>query len=147
MRIGSISTTFALILALSHSASVEAACKLKTIFSCTTTKGKTVEVCDAGEKIQYTFGNKGAANELVLAIPRAVASTYQWDGIGRSMIYSVQIPRGNTIYEVFRLADKVSQEVTSGINVVVDGKPAATLTCKPETVIDNIEGVALRPAT
>jgi hypothetical protein len=147
MRTGSVSSVFLLVLALSHSASVGAMCKSKTIFSCTTAKGKTAEVCDSGSKIEYSFGKKDAASEISLAIPRANASTYQWDGIGRSMLYSVQIPVGKTVYEVFRLADKISQEVTFGINVVVDGKPAATLTCKPETVTDNIEGVALRPAS
>lgn len=147
MHIASISAaSVALIVALSHSASVEAACKAKTIFSCTTTKGKTVEVCDAGEKIQYSFGKKGAAPEMALAVPRAAATTYQWSGIGRSMTYSVQIPNGRTLYEVFSSADKISQQVTFGINVVVDGQPAATLACKPGTVIDNLEGVALRPA-
>ena len=147
MRVGSALAISILIFALSHSTSVEAMCKSKVIFSCTTTNGKTAEVCDSGKSIEYSFGKKGAATEIALAIPRAAASTYQWGGIGRSMLYSVQIPVGNTMYEVFRSADKISQEVTSGINVVIDGKPAGTLTCKPETVIDNIEGVTLRPAS
>jgi hypothetical protein len=31
-------------------------------------------------------------------------------------------------------------------NIEIAGKHAATLACKPETVIDNIEGVELPPA-
>lgn len=123
-----------------------AACAGKMIFSCTTTKGKTVEVCDAGSTIKYTFGKKGAPPEMALAIPRAAASTRQWDGMGRDMSYSVQIPNGNTVYEVFSSVDKMTEEGESGINVEIAGKHAATLTCKAETVINNIEGISLNPA-
>lgn len=125
---------------------VYASCKSKTIFSCTTTKGKVVEVCDAGPNIQYSFGKKGATPEMAIAIPRRKASTYQWDGMGSGMTYTVRIPNGNTVYEVFSSADRNTQEISSGINVEIGGKQVATLTCKPETVIDNIEGAQLPPA-
>jgi len=84
--------------------------------------------------------------ELAFSVPRSVASTRQWNGIGRDMIYSVQIPRGGIVYEVFQDADKISQQVDSGIIVTFNGKNAAQLACRQETVINNMEGVALRPA-
>ena len=41
-----------------------------TIFSCTTTKGKVVEVCDSGKTTDYSFGKKGTKPELALSVPR-----------------------------------------------------------------------------
>lgn len=97
MKNPSIAIISALFAAFSCSAFAESTCASKVIFSCTTTKGKTVEVCDAGSTIKYSFGKKGAPPEMALAIPRAAASTRQWDGMGRYMSYSVQIPNGNTV--------------------------------------------------
>ncbi len=141
-----LAITTCLFVSLFAASVTHAACTNKTIFACTTSKGKFVEVCDADKTIQYAFGKKGAKPELALTIPRAAASTRQWDGMGRYMSYSVQIPNGNTVYEVFSSVDKMTEEGESGINVEIAGKHAATLTCKPETVIDNIESVALPPA-
>jgi hypothetical protein len=141
-----LAITICIFVSLFVSSMAHAACASKTVFACTTSKGKFVEVCDADKTIQYAFGKKNAKPELALEIPRSAASTRQWDGMGRYMSYSVQIPNGNTVYEVFSSVDKIEQEITSGINVEIAGKHAATLTCKPETVIDNIEGVELPPA-
>ncbi|MBD8900190.1 hypothetical protein [Rhodanobacter sp. DHG33] len=117
------------------------------IFSCTTTTGKKVEVHDSGDAVSYRLLDRKGMDELAFSVPRSAASTYQWDGIGKDMIYSVQIPRGDIVYEVFQDADKVSQQVRSGIIVTIHGKTAAQLACKQETVINNMEGVALRPAS
>lgn len=118
----------------------------KTIFACTTTKGKAVEVCDSGETLQYSFGRKGEAPELAISVPRSKASTFQWDGTGSRMTYSVQIPNGNTVYEVFTAVDRMSDqhEMAAGINVEVAGKHAATLICQVDTVVHDIEGIALK---
>lgn len=136
--------------ALTMSSMTHAACQSqKPIFSCTTTKGKFVEVCDAGQTIQYSFGKKGGKPEMALSIPRSAATTYQWDGRGSSITYSVQIPNAKTVYEVFSSTDRMSQEhkSTAGINVEINGQHAATLTCKAETVVNNIEGISLKPAS
>jgi hypothetical protein len=122
-------------------------CPSKTIFSCTTTKEKIVEVCESDSTVDYSFGKKGVKPEMALSVPKNVASTKQWEGIGRSMYYSVLIPNGNTIYEAFSNVDKLEEVASYGISVVVGGKEVATISCKPDSVIDNIEGVALKPAT
>ena len=120
----------------------------KTIFACTTTKGKAVEVCDSGETLQYSFGKKGDTPELAISVPRSNASTFQWDGTGNRMTYSVQIPNGNTVYEVFTAIDRMSDhhEMAAGINVEVAGKHATTLTCQVDTVVQDLEGIALKAA-
>ncbi len=86
---------------------------------------------------------------MAFSIPRDAASTYQWNGFGSSFNYSVQIPNGNTVYEVFSSTDRMGDEhaSTSGINVNAGGKHVATLTCKSGTVVNNIEGISLKPAS
>ena len=59
----------------------------KTIFSCTTAKGKLIEVCDAGKTITYSFGNPQTTPEIALNVPRDKATTFQWAGVGRYLSY------------------------------------------------------------
>jgi hypothetical protein len=145
----SIASAICIAATLATSSMAHAACNTKEpVFSCTTTKGKYVEVCDADKVIQYSFGKKGEKPEMALSIPRAEATTYQWSGFGRNMTYSVQIPNSGTVYEVFSSTDKMSDEHarTSGINVLVGEKLVASLACKDATVVNNIEGISLKPA-
>lgn len=115
------------------------------IFSCTTTKQKFVEVCDAGKTISYAFGKKGQTPELALSVPRAAASTYQWQGFGRTQRYAVTVPNGNTKYTVFHWTDTMEQTSSAGIEVEVGGKTVATLQCKGNGYEGDLEGVKLRP--
>jgi hypothetical protein len=118
------------------------------IFSCTTTKHKRVEVCDSGSKITYSFGKLGSKPELALSIPRASASSHQWDGMG-PMSYSVNIPNGNTVYSVFWTAQRdpdAAQPISAGVDVQIDGASAATVECVPDTAQQNIEEIDLPPA-
>ena len=118
------------------------------IFSCTTKKMKVVEVCDAKKSIKYSFGKKGATPELALAVPRNEVTTNQWDGMGSSMYYDVNIPNGNTIYTVYWEAVRDAEEgdVSAGIEVEVGSKNVASIECDMGTVKQNLEGVKLRQA-
>lgn len=116
------------------------------LFSCTIQKnGKRVELCDAGATIQYTFGKPGMNPEMALSISRSQASTYQWEGFGRAMTYSVTVPNGVTEYEVYSTTDKISRsEDRAGIYVTQRGNQIAELVCVQSTVYNNMEGVKLR---
>lgn len=117
----------------------------RVVFSCTTKKNKRIEVCDAGRTIQYAFGRKGAKPELALSVPRKAASTFQWNGIGRYMTYTVDIPNGNTVYSVFWSAERDPEgEITAGVNVEIGGNHAATVECSADSIVQNIEGIDLR---
>lgn len=120
----------------------------KTVFACQTTKGKQVEVCDAGKTIAYSFGKPGATPELALKVPRSQASTSQWQGVGRYMSYAVDIPNGKTVYSVFWGVDRLSEEhdIEAGVNVLINGKQAATVMCRPDTVQQALEGIDLKPS-
>ncbi len=115
------------------------------VFACRTTKGKAVQVCDAGATLHYSFGTPGQTPEMALAVPRHRASTEQWDGMNQAIYYSVNIPNGNTVYGVFTAVNRMSDEheMSAGISVEVNGKHVATLECRPETVVADLEGIDL----
>ncbi len=127
----------------------EAACPSAkaTIFSCTTTNGKQVEVCDLGATISYRFGKNTAKPEIMIKVPREKVTTYQWEGIGRYMSYAVTIPNGPVTYTTTWGMDRLSEEhgIEASILVEQNGKTLATIPCVPKTVINNMEGVKLSP--
>ncbi len=144
---------FAVIFSLSAGLAplAKAACEpdSKTVFSCQTAKGKLIQVCDSGKTIDYSFGKPELAPEMVVRAPRNEASTFQWQGIGRYINYSVSIPHGNTVYSVFWSLDKLSEShaIEAGVNVEVNKKLVATVPCVDgKRAVQNIEGIDLKPA-
>lgn len=120
-----------------------------TLFRCITKKnGKQIEVCDAGETINYSFGKPGKKPELALFVPRDEVTTWQWSGVGRSISYSVNIPNNDHLYRVFWSVDRLSEEhdVEAGVEIEKKGELLATVYCKPDTVEQKLEGVDLKPA-
>jgi len=141
-----------LLISLLAAASAFAACPKgsTTLFFCTTTSGKQIELCDAGKNISYSFGKAGKP-EIALSVPRAQASTSQWNGMGRYISYSVDVPNGDSVYSVYFSADKLSDEhpIDAGVAVTIKGKHAATVKCSQKSInkglVNNLEGVELRP--
>lgn len=124
----------------------------KTIFSCTTAKGKVIEVCDSGKTIDYSFGRQNSKPEIVVRTPRKEASTSQWQYVGRHMSYSVEIPNGNTVYSVFTSVDRLPEgdnkepELEAGVAVESNKKHIANVMCdNKKPIIANIEGINLKP--
>jgi hypothetical protein len=138
---------FASAIVFTPNAFAKCATGTKTIFSCTTAKGKLIEVCDAGKTITYTFGNPQTAPEIVLNVPRKNATTFQWAGIGRYLSYSVDIPNGKTTYSVFHGVDRISEAhaVEAGVNVLEGDKLLATVQCSGKKIVTNMEGIDLAP--
>jgi len=131
---------------------VHAACNSgeKTVFSCTATNNKQIEVCDAGRTISYSFGKRGKKPELALSVPRNKVTTFQWHGIGRYMNYSVSIPNGKYMYTVYTSVDKLERNEAkgfeAGVTVEKGDKLLATVICRDKSVVDNIYGINLRPS-
>jgi hypothetical protein len=117
----------------------------KTVFRCSTTQGKVIEVCDSGTAIEYSFGRPQAKPEIVVSQPRNAVTTQQWQGIGRYQYYSVNVPNGSTVYSVFDAYDSIDQRRESGVSVEVGGK-LVTVKCSGRDTVANIEGIKLRPA-
>ncbi|MGV6810343.1 MAG: hypothetical protein ACWA5U_10770 [bacterium] len=118
----------------------------ETLFSCTTTNNKHIEVCDANKTIQYTFGKVGKKPELSVAAVRDEVTTWQWQGVGRYMSYSVTVPNGDYKYRVFWGVDRLSPDSAeeAGVDVEKNGKLLATVKCKSDAITQNLEGVDLR---
>ncbi|QUY37617.1 hypothetical protein [Acinetobacter junii] len=128
--------------------SLFAACpsQTKTIFKCTTTNNKVIQVCDAGNTISYSFGKVNATPELAIKISRDKVTTYQWQGIGRYENYAINIPNGKTIYRVNDSLDKMSQQYTAGVEVSNNDKLLATVECAAnKKITSKIQGIKLRP--
>lgn len=127
----------------------QAACESvqQTVFSCVTAKGKLIQLCDQQQYLEYSFGKPSEIPEIVVRVPRSTASTTQWNGIGRYMSYSVEIPNGKTVYSVFWGVDRLTEAhgIEAGVNVEVNGKHVATVQCTGEdTIIQNMEGIDLK---
>jgi hypothetical protein len=121
----------------------------KTVFSCLTAKGKQIEVCDAGKTIEYSFGKPKGKPEIVIKVPRSEASTSQWNGIGRYQSYSVDIPNGNTTYNIFWSLYRLNNDqhaIEAGVNVIINNKQAATVKCSGGNIEQNLEGIDLKTA-
>lgn len=136
------------VLAALFATNVYASCEgSKTVFSCLTSKGKQIEVCDAGKTVDYSFGKPKAKPEIEVKVARDKASTFQWAGMGSSMTYAVDIPNGKTTYNVFWSVDRLSDEhaIEAGVNVLINKELVTTVNCAGENVVNNIEGIDLKP--
>ena len=131
--------------ACSHSLFAACPSQSKTVFNCTTTNNKVIQVCDAGNTISYSFGKANATPELAIAVPRNKVTTYQWEGFGRYENYAINIPNGKTIYRVNDSLDKMTQQYTAGIEVSNNDKLLAIVECAAnKKVTSKIQGIKLR---
>lgn len=136
------------VLAALFTSNVYAKCEQsKTLFSCITTKGKQIEVCDAGKTISYSFGKPQQKPEIAVQVPRELASTYQWAGVGRTISYAVDIPNGKATYSVFYGVDRLTEDhaIEAGVNVLINNELVTTVNCSGKDIVSNLEGVDLKP--
>ena len=119
----------------------------KTVFSCLTTKGKQIEVCDNGKVIAYSYGKPNVKPEMAFSVPRAQATTSQWNGVGRYESYAIDIPNKTTTYSVFFGTDRLTDKhtVEAGVNVMIKKKLAGTVNCAGKNITNNLEGLTLKP--
>lgn len=117
----------------------------QVLFDCSTANRKRILLCDEGDELAYSFGKLGDAPELVVRVPREQATSFQWQGIGRWINYSVGIPNGATLYTVYTSADRISEDHTfeAGVAASVDGEEIARIRCV-EPVEHRLEGVDLK---
>ncbi|MEK5761469.1 hypothetical protein [Acinetobacter junii] len=132
--------------ACSHSLFAACPSQSKTVFNCTTTNNKVIQVCDVDNIISYSFGKANATPELAITVPRNKVTTYQWEGFGRYENYAINIPNGKTIYRVNDSLDKMSQQYTAGVEVSNNDKLLATVECAAnKKITSKIQGIKLRP--
>lgn len=114
-----IFTSFTIFAACCLSVSAQAACPAtaKTVFSCSTTNNKVVEICDIGQHLMYSFGKPRAKPELQFNLAKTRAYMYLWDGSTSSEHNELYLPRGNTIYQAYQADHRNHGGVTHGIKV------------------------------
>jgi len=121
----------------------------KTLFSCLTSKGKLIEVCNLGETIQYSFGRPKSKPEITVLLPTSKVSGESCYTCGRYISNSVYIPNKDTIYIVSWSSDKIDTDVPlqGSVEVIINGKSKATIMCGSEPVVGNSEGIVfMEPA-
>jgi hypothetical protein len=103
----------------------------QTLFNCTTSKGKQIEVCDAGSVIQYSFGRLGKKPELALSMKRDEirSNEVDWKGVA---LRNVQFTNGEYIYNVNSSEDRAHSvagvQVYTKKGVIADIKCAGAVT-------------------
>ena len=140
--LSAILVTAGLTLAVSN---VQAACPsaAKTVFSCSTTNNKVVDICELGQHLLYSFGKPRAKPELQFNIAKSRAYMYLWDGSTSSEYNELYLPRGNTIYQAYQANHRNHGGTEHGLNVLINKKPVANIRCRANTVIENFQQLEL----
>lgn len=121
----------------------------KQVFVCTTqTARKLVEVCELATTFSYTFGKPQERPELAFTVSKSSASGYRWDGTGRYMNNSLNLPNGNTEYRVYNSIERDPNGTSAaGVQVVVKGKEVADVKCDMNTERSDLESLDVKAAT
>ena len=140
--LSAILVTAGLTLAVSN---VQAACPsaAKTVFSCSTTNNKVVDICELGPNLLYSFGRPNSRPELQFNIAKSRAYMYLWDGSTSSEYNELYLPRGNTIYQAYQADHRNHGGTEHGLNVFIHNKPVANIRCRANSVIENFQQLGL----
>ena len=118
-----------------------------TVFSCLASRGQRIEVCDTGRHLTYSYGVPGRKAEVFVRAARERASTRQGRVDGSRRTFSVQVPGGTTVYDVFWGVNVVDgrREEAGGVTLVVEGREEASLFCAAgKPIVQQMEGIRLR---
>lgn len=108
----------------------------KTVFACTTGKGKPVSVCASADTVTYRFGLKSGKPKMRIDVPRA-RFTYHGQGGSGGTSYLFDFTNGATRYRID--AGEMHGPPWSGgghIQVTSKGRELARIECADVQVID-----------
>lgn len=123
--------------------------KSKVLFTCSTAKGKQLEVCNFGKTVRYSYGRPNAKPEIIVKVPREKVTGISWHASGRYITNAVNVPNGNTIYRISWSGDKLqeSDKLEGGVEVLVNDELKSRIYCQSEPTIDNTEGIHFEEAS
>jgi hypothetical protein len=124
-------------LLLACAGNVWAACASNAVvFSCTTGKDKRIEVCEVKDHFEYSYGRSQAAAEIKVRVAKAKVSRLSWRGPDQWRFYSMDIPNGSTVYNVYWATDSEKSDAAKegGVNVVTSDTVTATVACNPKRI-------------
>lgn len=114
------------------------------VFSCITTKGKFVEVCQTPSVVTYAFGRKGQKPEMALAVPTEKLDRMVGSGSGAAQD-RITFHNGRTSYalEISEVYGRHYPDGTKDIpstdaylEVLSSGKTVATIACMRQGMRD-----------
>lgn len=126
----------------------ECAAGFQRVFVCLTqTARKRVEVCASPSMVSYSFGLVGQKADLAISVPKSSVSGYRWDGFGRYMNNSINVPNGATEYRAYRSVERdPNGTVAAGVHVVLNGKQVADVKCDMATEDSDLENTDVSKA-
>ena len=126
----------------------------KPVFSCTTTKGKEIKVCQAPTAIKYSFGKPGQPPELTLSESNKTF-LYEVDGGSASEYQTFTFKNGKTHYVLNNLSNfskiglngeiEIQGSEEASLEVTQGGKSLATLECKQSTIDFDRHAITVKP--
>lgn len=84
---------FAAAIALSPGLALACSTGETEVFSCTTTSGKTAQVCQASDNIRYSFGRPDAVPEMTVRVPN---ERFVWHSDGGSAMDIIELNFDNS---------------------------------------------------
>jgi hypothetical protein len=108
-----------------------------TVFSCTTAREKRIEICETGDSLVYSFGHPNAKPEMSVRVKTAQAKASSWRGAVKWRFYAIDIPNGNTVYNIYFGTPPDAKNTTQegGVNVLTADAVTATVTCNPSSIV------------
>ncbi|HKY91336.1 MAG TPA: hypothetical protein VJM11_09865 [Nevskiaceae bacterium] len=110
----------------------------RTLFACATAQGNRVEVCEAGSRILYAFGEAGAQPQLVASVPRDQVRMSPWRAQGQVESYSVQIPYREAVHVVHFNREAPNAEPDAGVDVLIDREYKTTIRCASGQIANHL---------
>ena len=97
--------------------------------------------------VSYSFGLVGQKADLAISVPKSSVSGYRWDGFGRYMNNSINVPNGATEYRAYRSVERdPNGTVAAGVHVVLNGKQVADVKCDMATEDSDLENTDVSKA-
>lgn len=119
------------------------------VFSCATTKGKIVEVCQTASSVSYSYGKKGQKPEMFLTTPTAQLDWMRSSGSGMDMDL-ITFHNGDTAYalgidSVYGQGDEDAPPVSARLEVRSGTKVLTTIKCREQGQVVHLENLRATP--
>jgi hypothetical protein len=110
----------------------------RTLFACATAQGNRVEVCEAGSRILYVFGEAGAQPQLVASVPRDQVLVTPWRAQGQMESVAMQIPYHEAVHVVHFTRESPGAEPDAGVDVLIDRELKTSISCAAGQVANHL---------
>jgi hypothetical protein len=110
----------------------------RTLFACATEQGNRVEVCEAGSRILYAFGEAGAQPQLVASVPKDQVLVTPWRGQGQMESVAMQIPYREAVHVVHFNRESANAAPDAGVDVLIDRELKTSINCASGQIANHL---------